>query len=362
MKWRGHVEKISPYVPGKSIEAVKKEYNVTEVHRLASNENPLGPSEKAKQAMAEAAVQAHLYPDTSALSLRERLADLYGVTADEILTGNGADNVISLVVSAYVNEGDEVVYGTPTFPAYRSSTLLMGGVPVEVPLTEDFTYDLEAIQASITPKTKLVFICNPNNPTGTIVDKEALEKFIQEVPSHVLVILDEAYIEYVTDEAYKTGIDFYKEGYPVLTIRTFSKFYSLAGLRIGYALGSKEVLDPILRLREPFALNRIAIAAAVASVGDVAFARRHLKMNADEKEYMTSELEKLGFTVYPSKTNFLFVDIKRNGIELFEQLMKRGIIIRPCAAWGLDEYVRISIGLREQNEKLIEALNEIVAS
>src|SRR5699024_10565437 len=267
MKWRGFVEQISPYVPGKSIEAVKKEYNLTEVHRLASNENPLGPSEKAKEAMAEAAMEAHLYPDTSALSLRETLADLYGVTSDEILTGNGADNVISLVVSAYVNEGDEVLYCTPTFPAYRSSTLLMGGVPVEVPLKEDFTYDLEAMQASITPKTKLVFICNPNNPTGTIVDKAALEKFIQEVPDHVLVILDEAYIEYVTDVVYKTGIDFYKDGYPVLTIRTFSKFYSLAGLRIGYALGSKEVLDPILRLREPFALNRIAIAAAVASVG-----------------------------------------------------------------------------------------------
>src|SRR5699024_1332366 len=263
MKWRGFVEQISPYVPGKSIEAVKKEYNLTEVHRLASNENPLGPSEKAKEAMAEAAMEAHLYPDTSALSLRETLADLYGVTSDEILTGNGADNVISLVVSAYVNEGDEVLYCTPTFPAYRSSTLLMGGVPVEVPLRDDFTFDLHEMKEKITKKTKLIFICNTNNPTGTIVDHEEIEDFIRDVQKDVLVVLDEAYIEYVDVEGYKTGIDLFKAGYNVLTIRTFSKFYSLAGLRVGYAIGTKKVLEPMLRLREPFALNRVAIAGAV---------------------------------------------------------------------------------------------------
>ncbi len=358
MEWRKEVTEIAAYVPGKSIEEVKKEYGLEEVHRLASNENPLGPSKKAQKAMQDSVLEAHLYPDTSASVLRETLATLYNVSADEIVTGNGADNVISLVISAYVNAGDEVLYCTPTFPAYRSSTLLMGGVPVEVSLREDFTFDLEALKEKITDRTKLIFICNPNNPTGTIVDHGELEQFIREVSEDVLVILDEAYIEYVDVDGYKTGIDFFKAGYSVLTIRTFSKFYSLAGLRVGYAIGRKEVLEPILRLRDPFALNRVAIAGAVASIGDEGFAQKHAKMNVEEKVFLTKQLEELGCTVYPSHTNFLFVDVKTDGFMLFENLLKHGFIIRPCAGWGLTNYV--PIGTHEQNEQFMNVLRKLL--
>ncbi|WP_301109771.1 histidinol-phosphate transaminase [Sporosarcina sp.] len=358
MNWRTSVKDIAPYIPGKSIEAVKKELNLEVVHRLASNENPLGPSPKAKAAMKQAIEEVHLYPDASATKLRERLADLYEVRPEQVITGNGADNIISLVVSAYIDEGDEVVYGSPTFPAYRSSTLLMGGKPVEVPLTEDWKFDLDAIQAAITDKTKLVFICNPNNPTGTIVEDSAIEKFIQEVPDHVTVVLDEAYIEYIREQPYKTGIDYFKADHPIITIRTFSKFYSLAGLRVGYAIASEELLEPVLRLREPFAVNRVAIEAASATLDDSEFTDEHYQMNEEGKNYLTEEFTKLGFEVFPSYTNFLFVHIKSDAQILFNKLLEKGLIIRPCTPWGLNEYVRVSIGTKEQNELLVEILHQ----
>jgi histidinol-phosphate aminotransferase len=359
MEWRQYVKQIAPYVPGKSIEAVKKELNLKEVHRLASNENQLGPSSKAMEAMQSAVQDVHLYPDAPATELREKLAAMYGIHTEQVITGNGADNVISFVISAYVNEGDEVLYCSPTFPAYRSSTLLMGGKPIEVPLTNEFAFDLDGLKANITNKTKLIFICNPNNPTGTIVDSNALEQFIANVPKHVTVILDEAYIEYV-EKSYETGIDFFKKGYPIITIRTFSKFYGLAGLRIGYAIASEEILEPLLRLREPFAVNRPAIAAAVATLDDKDYTERHRKMNEEGKYFLKKGMEKLGFTVYPSSTNFLFVHVKMNAKTLFDQLVKSGVIIRPCTGWGYDEFVRISIGTKRQNELLLETLKAIM--
>lgn len=358
MSWRNNVKKIAPYIPGKSIEAVKEDLGLEQVHRLASNENPLGPSPKAKKAMEQAIKDIHLYPDASATKLRGRLAEMYNVQPEQVITGNGADNIISILVSAYVDEGDEVVYCTPTFPAYRSATLLMGGKPVEVPLTEDWTYDLDAIKKQITDKTKLVFICNPNNPTGTIVDSSELEQFIQEVPEHVIVVLDEAYIEYVRKDHYKTGIDYFKSGHPIITIRTFSKFYSLAGLRIGYAIASEKILEPMLRVREPFAANRIAIEAATATLDDHEFTEKHIQMNAAGKEYLTQEFTELGFIVFPSHTNFLFVHVKLDAQDLFNKLLAKGLIIRPCNPWGLDKYIRVSIGTEAQNKLLVEMLNQ----
>ncbi|MEK4026459.1 histidinol-phosphate transaminase [Sporosarcina sp. FSL W7-1283] len=358
MRWRNTVKGIAPYIPGKSIEAVKKELQLEHVHRLASNENPLGPSPKAKEAMERAIQEVHLYPDASATKLRERLAQLYAIRPGQVITGNGADNIISLVISAYIDEDDEVVYCSPTFPAYRSSTLLMGGKPVEVPLTEEWAYDLDAIREKITDKTKLIFICNPNNPTGTIVEDSALLQFIQEVPEHVTVVLDEAYIEYIRKDQYKTGIDYFKAGHPIITIRTFSKFYGLAGLRIGYAIASEELLEPILRLREPFACNRVAIEAAVATLDDQEFTEEHYEMNEAGKEYLTQKFSELGFSVFPSYTNFLFVHVKSDAQKLFNKLQEKGLIVRPCTPWGLEQYVRVSIGTQEQNELLVEILNQ----
>ncbi len=360
MEWRSYVQEIAPYVPGKSIEAVKKEYKLDEVLRLASNENQLGPSPKAQEAMQQALLDGHLYPDASTTALREKLAELYEVRPEQVMTGNGADNVISLVISSYINEGDEVLYCSPTFPAYCSSTLLMGGTPVEVPLTDEVIFDLDALQAKITDKTKLIFVCNPNNPTGTIVEAERLKQFVKEVPDHVTVVLDEAYIEYVREESYVTGIDLFHEGYDIITIRTFSKFYSLAGLRVGYAIASEAILEPVLRIREPFACNRIAVAGAVATLDDIEFTEEHFKMNEVGKQFLTKEMTKLGFTVIPSATNFLFVDVKRDANQLFGDLLQRGVIVRPCTGWGYGEHVRISIGTKEQNDLLINTLKTIL--
>ncbi|HLR68871.1 MAG TPA: histidinol-phosphate transaminase [Virgibacillus sp.] len=359
--WRRFIKDIDPYIPGKSIEDVRKEYHLERVIRLASNENPLGASPKAIEAAKQSLDEVGYYPDTTAKALREQLAHFYNVSSEEIMTANGADNILTLLISAYVNKGDEVVYCTPTFPAYRSTTLLMGGVPVEVDLTADWCFDLDAIAEHITDKTKIIFICNPNNPTGTIVSSEQLVAFLDKVPNQVQVVLDEAYIEYVDDLDYMTGIKLYKKSYPVITVRTFSKYYGLAGLRTGYAVGSKEKLAPMLRIREPFATNRVAIHAATAALSDKEFAENHLQETKSGKEYLTEKLKELGFEVIHSHTNFLFVHLKKDSITLFERLLSYGIIIRPCAPWGYTEYARITVGTKEQNQFLLQILDTIQA-
>lgn len=359
--WRNEITNIDPYIPGKSIENVKKEYHLERVLRLASNENPRGASPKAMEAARQSIEDVQYYPETTAKELREELAHFYHVSSDEIITANGADNILTLLISAYVNEGDEVIYCTPTFPAYRSTTLLMGGVPIEVDLTADWCFDLDAIYKQITPNTKMIFICNPNNPTGTIVSTVQLLAFLDKVPDHVQVVLDEAYIEYVEDNDYMNGIDLFKKSYPIITVRTFSKYYGLAGLRVGYAVAPKEKLEPVLRIREPFATNRTAIHAAIAALNDQAFAKSHLLENKREKVYLCKELKALGYEVIESHTNFLFVYLNMDSVSLFKGLLPHGIIIRPATPWGYPNHARITIGTREQNQLLVELLSSIRA-
>ncbi|WP_068675482.1 histidinol-phosphate transaminase [Oceanobacillus sp. Castelsardo] len=356
--WRNALDYINPYIPGKSIEDVKKEYQLDKVVRLASNENPQGPSRDVVKAIQKSLNQLNLYPDSTAKNLREKLAIFYNISREEIMTTNGADNAITLLISSYVNEGDEVVYSTPTFPAYRSTTILMGGIPVEVPVTEDWCFDLNAMYERITDKTKLVIICNPNNPTGTIVSKENLVDFLDKVPNHVQVIVDEAYAEYIDDKDYLTGIQLFKENYPLITVRTFSKFYGLAGLRVGYVVAKRDILEPVLRIREPFATNRIAIDAAIAALDDREYGKTHLKETREGKNYLSKELGSLGFEVFPSHTNFLFVHLKMDSLKLFKKLLPYGLIIRPCAPWGLSEYARITIGIKKENELFIKTLQK----
>ncbi|MDU2242576.1 MAG: aminotransferase class I/II-fold pyridoxal phosphate-dependent enzyme, partial [Paenibacillus sp.] len=269
--WRQEVTKLKTYVPGKSIEEVKKQYGLTAIIRLASNENPYGPSPKAAAAMKEAVSDSHLYPEPTSAEVRRMLGEQYGIDPGQIVVSNGADNVLMLIGQAYINSGDEVVYCVPTFPVYRTSTVMMGGVPVEVPLTGDYKFDLDRILDSITVLTKLVYICNPNNPTGTIVGSDELEAFLRKVPSHVIVVLDEAYVEFVGLPGYKKGVEFIKEGYNVISVHTFSKLYGLAATRIGYAIASPQLLAPILAVREPFPVSRLAAAAAAASLEDTEY-------------------------------------------------------------------------------------------
>lgn len=357
--WRRSGRKLKPYIPGKAIEEVKRELGLDEIIRLASNENPFGPSPKAVQAMQLALQESQLYPEPTGRELREKLAGIYQLAPEQFLVANGGDNVITLIGTAYINPGDEVIYCTPTFPAYRTITLLMEGIPVEIPVTEDYTYDLDGILASINENTKLIFICNPNNPTGTIVEEDKLEAFLKQIPSHVIVVLDEAYVEFINREGYRTGIDFVKEGYPVIFIRTFSKLYGLAGTRIGYVAGNEEYIEAIRAVREPFAANRMAQAGAIAALDDIEYKQKSLQENKREAEMLIKELSALGFSVTETHANFLFVDVKEDGMKLSDALMREGILIRPCAAWGLHTYVRITIGTAEQNKRLVNSLRKI---
>src|SRR5699024_7814814 len=268
--------------------------------------------------------------------------------------------ILSLIISAYINEGDEVIYCNPTFSSYRINSLLMGGVPVEVPMLPDWRYNLEGILDSITTKTKMIFICNPNNPTSTIVSREELLSFLDEVPDYVQVVMDEAYIEYTDkQEAVLTGINFLKQNYPVMTVRTFSKYYGLAGLRMGYVIAKESSLEPILRIRPPFANSAPAIEAAKHALLDQEYSEKQLKEIEDGKHYLIKELTKLGYDVTPSHTNFLFVHLKEQVIGLFEKLLEKGFIIRPCSPWGLEEYARITVGTEEQNISFIQALQSL---
>ncbi|WP_066397030.1 histidinol-phosphate transaminase [Neobacillus mesonae] len=359
--WRSSVKDLEPFIPGQAAKDAKKQEKVSEVIRLATNENQLGPSPKAVEAMINAIQQAHFYPDLTCLELRSKLGELHGIDPENYVVANGADNIINLVIASYINPGDEVVYCTPTFSEYHKNTLLMGGVPVEVPTTKSHKFNLEAMLGAITEKTKIVIVCNPNNPTGTIVDEEELRAFFKRLPKHVVAVLDEAYGEFINLEKYSTGVEYIKEGFPVITIRTFSKLYGLAGMRVGYAMASQELIQPLQRVREPFACNRVAHAGALGALEDIDHKNKTLLENKREMEKLVKEFRSFGYDVEASHTNFLFVDMKRKTARIAEALASQGIIIRPAAAWGYPTYARISIGTAEQNNKLVKALQEINA-
>lgn len=357
--WRDGIDQLTPYVPGKPVEDVKREYGIEQITKLASNENPLGPSPAGIEAMQKAAADAWLYPEPTGLALREKLAALFQLDHEQFVVGNGADHLISLISGAFINEGDEVIYCTPTFPSYREAILSIGGQPVEVPLTDDYVYDLDAIRDAVTDRTKLIFICNPNNPTGTILAPDALKRFLEQVPSHVLTVLDEAYAEFIRAENYPIGRDYIQAGYQIITLRTFSKLYGLAGSRVGYAMGSEDILAPIKAVRPTFEVNRVALAGAEATLDDLSYSQDVLQTITREADRLTAIYRDLGFDVTDTHTNFMFVDVKTDADELSEALLRKGIIIRPCTPWGYDTHIRITIGSPEQNDLLVEAMKEI---
>lgn len=358
--WNNRIKKMDAYVPGKSIEDVKKELNLKEVIRMASNENPYGPSPKAIAAAQEASALNQLYPEPSTRKLREKLGEEYEITPDQILVSNGADNVLLIISQAFINMNDEVIYCVPTFPVYRSSTLLMGGIPVEIPLTTDYKFDLEGIFQAINKRTKLIYICNPNNPTGTIVDSESLKNFLERIPDHVIVVLDEAYAEFISIEGYKQGVAYVKEGYNLISVHTFSKLYGLAAARVGFAIASEELLKPMYAVREPFPVTRSSEAAAIASLEDAPYKKFILDENQKEIKYLREELQKLGMSTVESFANFLFVNAGQDVEDLCAQLLRQGIIVRPCTSFGHPNHFRITIGSAAQNKKFLQAIKRCI--
>lgn len=362
VKNRDSIMNIKPYVPGKPIDEVKRELGIEDVIKLASNENPLGPSAAAKSAMMDAMEEMHIYPDGSSYYLKDAIAKKYNIQTENIIVGNGSDELIKLIAETYVNSDDEVIIGSPSFSEYIFATHLMGGRIVSVPLTADYRFDLDAMIAAITEKTKVIIICNPNNPTGTMVNKQEVNAFIAQVPDHILVVFDSAYAEYAEDDGQYESGSTYVIKYPnVIELRTFSKIYALAGLRVGYGIAAAETIAMIGRTREPFNVNKMAQAAAVAALGDITHVEHSRKINHEGKKYLYDQFQQMGLKYIPTHANFIMVDVERDSKEVFQTLMAKGVIVRTGDIFGMPTYLRVTIGLPEENQRFIAALKEILA-
>jgi histidinol-phosphate aminotransferase len=356
-----YVAALQPYVPGKPIEEVEREYGVSNVAKLASNENALGPSPRALAAAREACAKVHLYPDGSAFALRGALAARLGVSADEIAVGNGSNELLELVVRTFVGEGEETLTSAGSFVVYRLASQAHGRRCVEAPMRER-RYDLRAIAERLSRRTRVVFLANPDNPNGTYFSEAELRGFLEVVPRDVLVVLDEAYVEFVDAKDFPDSLALRRRFPQIAISRTFSKIYGLAGLRLGYLVASPEVVDLLDRVRAPFNTSLVAQAAGVAALSDEEHLARSRALVASERPFLTDGLRALGATVWPSQTNFVLADFPgRPGGTLFEALLRQGVVVRPMGGYGMPTGQRITVGLRPENEKLLAALKVILA-
>jgi histidinol-phosphate aminotransferase len=355
------LDAIQPYVPGKPIEEVQREYGLADVIKLASNENPLGPSSRAVRAIRDALPGLNFYPDSQSYTLRHAIAERFGVEADQVVVGNGADGVILQTCMAYLDDESEVVVSRSSFPVYDQFAHAMRAPLIKTPL-RDYRLDLEAMADAMTERTKLVFVCNPNNPTGTIVTASAVEAFMERVPDHVLVIFDEAYYELVDSAAYPDTLAYVRQGrHNVMVMRTFSKAYGIAGVRLGYAFAAPEILAPLNQVKEPFAVNLLAQVAGIAALEDEAFLRRYIAENHAGRLFLYQQFDRLGLPCVESHTNFVLVEFGPQAAAIQERLLKKGVIVRGCVNYDLCDFLRISVGSEMQNVRLIAALEEVLS-
>lgn len=356
---RPNITRVEPYVPGKPVEEVKRELGLTDIMKLASNENVLGPSERAKDAIRLAAESVYLYPDGGWFRLRQAIATKFGVSADAIICGTGSDEILHLLGLAFLNAGDEIVQADPTFVIYENQAALSDCVCHNVPL-KDFRHDLEAMQARVNDRTKMVFLCSPNNPTGTIVTKSEADALLTDLPDHVITVFDEAYAEYVEDPNYPESLEYIREGRKVIMLRTFSKAYGLAGLRVGYGIASEEMVGYLNMVREPFNVNSLAQEAALVSIGDDEQVARSRAMNSAGKQQLYRGFKELGLRYVPTEANFIFVDTGRDSVEVFKALLKHGVIVRTGDIFGMPTFVRVTIATAEMNQRFLEALKGVL--
>lgn len=357
MRPKPGIETIQPYQGGKPIEEVERELGIRGVIKLASNENPLGPSRLALDAMATAAKCLHLYPDGNAFYLKRDLAAHLSVDPNQLILGNGSNEVLQLVGETFLSPGEHIVYSQGAFVVYELVAKTFGA-RVTTPPLRNATHDLVAMADAATPETKLVFIANPNNPTGTYNTRSELDRFLERVSPETLVVLDEAYFEYVTRDDYPNGLDYLKDGRNVFVTRTFSKIYGLAGVRLGYGIASAETAEVMNRVRQPFNVNALAQAGARAALTDSEHVRTSCELNSVGMATLENALATLGLETVPSVANFLMVHLRRNGPAVAQALMKRGVIVRPVANYGFPNSIRVTVGLPGENERFIEALTE----
>jgi histidinol-phosphate aminotransferase len=345
------------YEPGKPIEYVARELGLDPagIIKLASNENPFGPSPVALAAAQRALEQGELYPDGGCFELRQKLSAMRGLGPDQFVIGNGSNEIIELLGHAFLGAGDEVVMGAPAFVVYKLVTLLFGARAIEVPL-RDWRHDLRAIAAAITPKTKLVYVCSPNNPTGTANSESDLISFVQALPEHVVAVIDEAYTEFIENPPDLRPL--IREGRKVVCLRTFSKIYGLASLRIGYGYASADVCALLNRVRQPFNVNAIAQAAAIAALDDHEFASRCARENRAGLVQLETGCRRLQLKFVPSVANFMLIHVG-DGNRVFDALQRRGVIVRPVKSYGLPEWIRVTVGTREQNDRFLAELETV---
>lgn len=357
--YKGYVEAIRPYEPGKPIREVERELGLTRVVKMASNENPLGPSRKALRAMRRALREAHLYPESTCFYLKKKLAEELGIGENQLVIGNGSNEIIEFLARALLLEGDQVISSACSFLVYPIVTQACGAEYVQVPM-KDFRYDLKGILDRITDRTKLIFIANPNNPTGTYVTREEVEDFLTKVPKDVIVCFDEAYFDFVEARDFPYLLFYVKTERPnVIVLRTFSKSFGLAGLRVGYGMGAPELIQYLHKVRQPFNVNSIAQAGAAAALDDRLFLWRTKYFVARGKRYLYRRFKRYGFRSVPSEANFILVDTERDADEVFQAFLREGMIIRSMAAYGFATWIRVTVGRRSENARFIRILRKI---
>lgn len=359
INYRNTVRQMSGYVPGKHIDEVKEQYHLEEVIKLASNENPYGCSPKSKEAMINFLQSIELYPDDNCTNLRKTLSKKLNIDGQKIVFGAGSDELLGVISQVFINPGDEAITCTPSFSRYLSVVQLMDGNLIEVPV-KNHTYDLDGILKRITDKTKIIFLANPNNPTGTCFLEDDQKVFLDKVPSNIIVVFDEAYYEYVENKDYPNSLDMLSKYPNIIILRTFSKAYGLASLRVGYGIACEEIIELLNRVRNPFTVSTLAQEAALAGLNDVGFVKNTVENNLKVKNFLYNEFENMGLSYIPTETNFIMVDIKRQSKDIFESLLKQGIIVRPGFYFGMNTYLRVTIGTKEQMEIFIVTLKQIL--
>jgi histidinol-phosphate aminotransferase len=352
-----NIRTLQPYVPGKPIEEVERELGITAI-KLASNENPLGPSPLALEAVCRFLKQTHRYPIGDGYYLRKKLAERLNVAMEEIILGSGSTELIELAARTFLAPGDEAITAAQSFVMYTLAVRDMNGRIICASL-KNYTYDLEAILGAVSPRTKVIYLANPNNPTGTLFTASALDDMLERLPPDVIVVLDEAYFEYVQVPGYSHSLDYIRDKRPVLVLRTFSKVYGMAGMRIGYGLAHSDLIRCLNQVRSPFNTSSIAQIAAQAALDDHLHVRKSVESNREGYEFLTGQLTSLGVKFIPSVTNFILIDTGRDCMTDFQLLMQKGVIVRPMKGNGFPTAFRLTIGTRDENEKFIKALKEI---
>src|ERR671923_124129 len=356
-----HILGIAPYEPGKPVEELERELGIHDAIKLASNENPLPPSDKVQAAITAALSKLNRYPDGSGYYLRQALAKKHDVSADQVILGNGSNELIELIVRSFLRAGDEAVVPHPSFVVYPMIVQAAGGIRVMVML-KDHRLDLEAMARAITPLTKLVFIANPNNPTATIVTADEVEHFMARLPERTIVVFDEAYIEFAMGPDFPEALSYVKQGRKVAVLRTFSKATSLAGLRVGYCVADPDAIALMNRIRQPFNVNSLAQAGALAALEDEAHVLECVRMIEAGRHFLYDEFKTLGIRHVPSRANFILVDVGRSAAEIYQKLLHEGVIVRPMTPFGMETALRITIGTPDENRRLVKGLRAVLGT